>query len=119
MEFRDTLITNVLTALRVRRSPFTYVFHTYIHANQKGVYAFWLQQLCLYVGMSKDLRKRIYVHRIREHNVRLGRYLSAFAQDIEVAYVALKVNSDQELKELEKETIRFLRPATNIIHASS
>lgn len=119
MEFNETFVSCMLGVLKSRRNPFTYTIHTYIDERQMGLYAFWLQTFCLYVGMSKDIRQRIYAHRMNEHNKKLDRYLSAFAQDIEVAYVNLCINSYQELKELEKTAIKRLRPATNIVNTRS
>ena len=52
-----------------------------------------------------------------ERNKKLERYQAAFAQDMEVAYVTLSVDSQRELGELEKTAIKQLRPTTNIIHA--
>ena len=99
--------------LRLRRGPFTYNYHNRISKDMSGLYAFWLRGRCLYVGKSIDISRRMYQHRMTEHNPKLERYFSAFAQEIEVSYISLMDKSETEILRLENKMIRILRPATN------
>ena len=105
-----------LRTLRTRREGFRYGFHSQFASDAKGLYAFWLAGgACLYVGKG-NIRQRMYNHRMREHNGDLDRFFSAFERDIEVSYVRLDECSDLELRDLERNAIRTLRPVTNKQH---
>lgn len=107
------LAARVATCLRNRRRPFTHSFDARIGAKAQGIYAFWLNSCCLYVGMSTTLRQRMYQHRMQEHNDVLDRYFKAFWRDIEASCVELNGRSKQDLLVAERDTIRLLRPRTN------
>lgn len=110
------ILVCILAALRCRQGPFTFGFHAAVDAVQ-GLYAFWLGGKCLYVGESNNLRNRLYQHRMREHNPKLERYFNAYPRDIKASYVALSNHAAHERRALERQAIRYLRPATNIAHA--
>ena len=114
--FDDTFVGCILDGLRSRRSPFTYNYHNHVGSRTRGLYAFWCHKRCLYVGMSIDIARRIYQHRMQEHNIKLEKLFSAFARDIEVSYVHLGGKSDRELSQIEKMAIRAFRPMANIKH---
>ena len=105
----------IINALRVRRNPFSYNYHSQITIRTRGIYIFWLHSCCLYVGISGDIGRRMYQHRMTEHNAKLERYFKAFSRDIEVSYFVLQDKSDVELRRFERKTIQFLRPITNAI----
>lgn len=113
MEFDEGIVCCIIDALQTRRSPFTYNYHNRVGGGKSGLYAFWCHRACLYVGISIDIARRIYQHRMTEHNDMLEQFFRAFAQDIEVSFVALDGRSDSELRCLEQKTIRILRPTTN------
>ena len=69
--------------------------------------------MCLYVGMSENIRNRMYQHRMSPHNSKLDSYFSAFATEIEVAFVEMKNKTKKELLQLEEQMISMLRPSTN------
>lgn len=104
-------IADVIDTLKRRRRAFNYNVHNQIQAGAAGLYAFWLGGgACLYVGQSKDIKQRIYQHRMRETNESLESYFQAFSRDIQVSYAELP-NTD--ISRLERDAIRTLRPRTN------
>lgn len=109
-----TIVACVLKVLRSRRRPFTYTYHKQVSSRTQGIYAFWLRRRCLYVGISEDIQRRMYQHRMNEHNLRLERYFGAFSQEIEVSYIALSSIPYAKLRRLERKVISILRAATNI-----
>ncbi len=103
-----------VSVLRSRRKGFDYNFHNRVEAGTAGIYAFWLESgACLYVGQSVNLGRRMYQHRMNEHNTELERFFRAFAQQVEVSYISLKHCSESELRRLEIKVISILRPLTN------
>ena len=79
------------------------------------MYAFWLASgACLYVGKSVELRRRLYQHRMQEHNPRLASYLRSFAANIEVSHVTSQDCGDIDVQRLETQLIHILRPLTNL-----
>lgn len=108
------MLCGAVNALRTRRQGFDYNFHNRVEPGSGGLYAFWLDTgACLYVGLSSDLGRRIYQHRMNEHNPRLKSYFHSFARRIEVSYVVLPEHSAADLRRLETKLIRTLRPLTN------
>ena len=100
--------------LKTRRQGFDYNFHHRVADGAGGLYAFWLNAgACLYVGQSRDLSRRLYQHRMNEHNSDLEGYFRAFSQQIEVSYFALPNPGEADLKRLEDRLIETLRPITN------
>lgn len=110
-------ISCVIAGLRVRRRPFTYNYHNQVSENARGLYAFWARGMCLYVGMSENIGTRMYQHRMNEHNRELDRYFSAFAREIEVAYIQMQGKTRKQLQQLEHKAICNLRPIANISHS--
>lgn len=109
------LIACIVNALRAGQRPFTFRFHATVAAAQ-GLYAFWLNGKCLYVGESLNLSNRLYQHRMREHNRKLQRYFDVYPKDIQASYVVLDDRSNQDRFALEREAILRLRPTANITH---
>ena len=104
----------VATLLTGRRWPFSYGFHHRVDNGARGLYAFWSSKACLYVGKSANIGKRLYQHRMQEHNPRLDQYFRAFAEQIEVSYVSQDQCASTNLLSLEGAVIRTLRPITNV-----
>lgn len=98
------------------RRPFNYALESRIGRNVSGLYAFWLGQRCLYVGMSMQLVRRLHQHRMQEHNEVLARFMSAFWRDIEMSYVQLTGCSKTDIHKLERSAIRALKPRTNVLN---
>lgn len=103
-----------VNTLKTRRQGFDYNFHHRVNSGAGGLYAFWLKAgACLYVGQSRDLSRRLYQHRMNEHNADLEQYFRAFSQQIEVSYFALPNPDAADLPRLENRLIETLRPITN------
>lgn len=110
------MCSDAIETLKVEREPFDYCFHNRVKQGQPGLYAFWLQAgACLYVGQSKDISRRLYQHRMHEHNPRLEKFFTTFPKDIQVSYVVLG-NGRTRLRKIEELAIHRLRPLTNISH---
>lgn len=78
------------------------------------MYAFWLDTgACLYVGETGDISRRMYQHRMNEHNPKLDDYFRAFQHRVEVSYVALSQSTASQRRRLERRLIAVLRPFTN------
>ena len=115
MGFSVAVLKCVINVLRSQRLAFDYNFHNSVEAGVAGLYAFWLDSgACLYIGMSTNIKQRMYQHRLNEHNSNLESYFKAFAQRIEVSYIALHNRSGTDLRNLEKNLINVLRPLTNV-----
>lgn len=106
-------VCSVVRTLRRARRGFDYNYHNRVE-RCAGVYAFWLNGGCLYVGMSIDLHQRMYTHRMQEHNSQLSAYFRAFSQHIQASCVTLQGRSSAELRSLEHRLISVLRPLANI-----
>lgn len=105
-------MSEIADALRNSRVPFDSRSHERIDASP-GLYAFWLRGTCLYVGMSEDLRRRIYQHENFEDNPELDRHFKAYPHEIEIS-VAYKDADSVILRRLEQEAIRELNPLANV-----
>lgn len=94
------------------RAPFGSGSHERI-STSPGLYAFWLRDTCLYVGMSEDLRRRIYQHENFEDNSELARHFQAYPHEIEISVVYKDADS-VILRRLEQESISELHPLANV-----
>ena len=103
-------------ALRNNRRRFDYNCHNKAPLAS-GLYAFWVENACLYVGKSINLRTRLYQHRMQEHNSTLDRYLKAFAQQVEVSMATPAECNGADLVPLERQLIHILRPISNVLGA--
>ncbi len=102
--------------LRLKRRRFDYNCHNRIPQGIGGLYAFWLSSgACLYVGKSNNLGRRLYQHRMQEHNDKLASYLKSFAEAIEVSHVTSQDCNGADVTSLEMQLIHTLRPLTNIL----
>lgn len=109
------MIECIVKTLKRKRQPFTYRSHKALDRAACGVYAFWADSCCLYVGKSVDIAARLYQHRMNEHNPKLSQFFRAWNR-IAVSYAVLNNPSDSELAACEREVIRYLRPLTNVVH---
>lgn len=105
-------MSDIADALRSSRAPFDSGSRERIEASP-GLYAFWLRGTCLYVGMSEDLKRRIYEHAASEDNLELARHFEAYPYEIEISVVYKDVDS-VVLHRLELDAIYALRPVDNI-----
>ena len=105
-------MSEIADALRNSRVPFDSRSHERIDASP-GLYAFWLRGTCLYVGMSEDLKRRIYQHATSEDNLELAHHFETYPYEIEISVVYKDIDS-AILHRLELDTISALRPTDNI-----
>lgn len=96
--------------------PFDYDYHNRV-GNVNGVYSFWLNGCCLYVGESGNIGQRLGRHRDQETNAHLEGYMLAFADRIEASYVELRGMTKPERKVFEEALIKRMKPKTNKQHA--
>ena len=104
----DSLV-KVLSNVR----PFDYNYHNRVGDGAGGLYSFWLRGCCLYVGLSMDIRRRLWQHRTNETNQELDRYMRAFSKEIEVSHVILEGITGRVLEDIEAKVIRSMNPKTN------
>lgn len=91
--------------------PFDFMFHEQLR-NAAGLYSFWLSGNCLYVGMSDNLKRRIFQHVHNETNPELARYFDWYGNEIKISLIYLNC-SKAELLDREKDAIDQLQPITN------
>ena len=111
MNARGSAVSDVINALRSELRPFDYMFHEQV-LNTAGLYSFWLREICLYVGMSTELRRRIEEHARNEPNIGLRGYINAYPNEIMISIVYLNYDEDM-LRKLETKAIGDLCPITN------
>ena len=75
-----------------------------------GVYAFWYNYQCLYVGQSRSLNTRLEQHRNDPSNECLAIYMRDYGSEIKFCY---QESSLSELDNMEKEFIDILNPECN------
>ena len=111
MNVRDSAVSDMPSRLEANLVPFGHGCHATVDPVP-GLYAFWLRGTCLYVGMTKNLERRISEHEAAEDNATLEYYFSKFGGEIKmsIAYVTTSIHF---LRELESESIAALRPITN------
>lgn len=105
-------MSDIVSALRCSPARFDSRSRERIDARP-GLYAFWLRGICLYVGMSEDLRRRIYEHATSEDNPKLAYHFETYPYDIEIS-IAYKNVDSATLHQLELQAISILRPIDNI-----
>lgn len=108
---RGSAVFDFINALRSELRPFDYMFHEQV-LNTAGLYSFWLRKMCLYVGMSMDLRRRIEEHSRSEPNIRFRGYINHYPNEIMISIVYLNYDESM-LRKLETKAIRQLHPITN------
>lgn len=86
--------------------------------RDSGIYCFWLGENTsfppLYVGKSKNIRRRLLEHRAECHNEVLRKYIKAFPNLIIVKFIReTKFNRINKLSKIEKTIIQKLQPLTN------
>lgn len=104
-------MSNLTRYLTTNFMPFGHGCHEVVDSGP-GLYAMWLRGQCLYVGMSEDLRRRIFQHESSEDNHDLADYYRQFPSEIRIAVVPVDLGADR-LRQLESDAIEKLRPIVN------
>lgn len=75
------------------------------------MYSFWLGRGCLYVGMSENVKRRLFDHYRAETNQQLARYFRLFPREILCSHVLL---GDLALvRRVEQLLVSSMNPKTN------
>lgn len=83
-----------------------------------GIYTFWNSTKTfnrpIYIGLSKNIRKRLMEHRTGCHNPKLRNYIRGYGRSLIIRFL-LKENFDENLSllKIEKTFIKRLNPITN------
>ena len=83
--------------------------------QSSGVYIFWSDIYCVYVGQAKDLRYRLLTHWKKSHNDDMNIWVNALGMKLCVSYELNSQNKD--LSVLEQEFINRFKPHLNKINA--
>ncbi len=81
-----------------------------IPANFTGIYVLLYKHNFVYVGQSKDIRKRLNMHYNESQNDRLSIWVKALYGDMRFIYLPCK---EMELNDFERSLIHYLQPVTN------
>lgn len=109
------IVRLVAMDLRATRQPFRRGYEECIHSPIRGIYAFWQGPLCLYIGMSIDIARRLRHHRLQEHNEALEKRLRAYWRDVDASHVVLPHYDERCLRAIESALIDTLQPRTNLV----
>ena len=83
--------------------------------ESSGIYIFWSDLYCVYVGQAKDLRYRLLTHWKKSHNDDMNIWVNALGMKLCVSYELKGQNKD--LSVLEQEFINRFKPHLNKINA--
>ena len=107
-------MTFVLTGCLIKDGiPFR---RSYIESSvpcKSGIYMFWSNKFCLYVGKADNLCERLLSHWLRSHNPDLNMWIKARGAELCVSYKLVNSN----LQMAEQELIDRLSPHLNKINA--
>ncbi len=90
--------------------------------NCSGIYSFWREKVCLYVGKAEkqSIRDRLIQHDEREHNERLQKFFTVLRKKITIRWECMPSNSEKiDFKNREQHFIDLFEPLTNKINARS
>lgn len=108
---RDSVVSDIVSELESRKMPFIHTFYVNVRSSG-GLYGFWLRGVCIYVGMSEDLQRRIMQHSKAEENPELASLFITYPNEIQVSIAYRNVPVDK-LRQLESYAIRKLNPVAN------
>ena len=98
-----------------QRLDFNLINLTHAVPSRPGVYVFWRTRVCLYVGISKDLKTRLIAHFERCHNPRLRDWIES-SYKLQVKF--LEVDNDVQRQLRERQLIARYDPVCNVMLAS-
>ena len=82
--------------------------------TSSGIYIFWSNKFCLYVGQSKSLRSRLLQHWSNCHNTDLKIWIAAKGKGLCINYYDVDT---EKLSVTEQRYIDRLQPHLNLINA--
>lgn len=82
-------------------------------SNEIGVYAFWLNGKCIYVGKAEKqtLKERLTQHYRNCHNDYLKLWINVYGKRLKFCY--LRLNNHKRVGFIERKFIYRLQPMTN------
>lgn len=104
-------MSDFVNILRTELRPFDYTYHNQVRSSA-GLYSFWVRGRCIYVGMSRDLKRRIEEHAKNESNKGLKERVKAYRNDVQISVAYLNQDA-RNLRRSEAMAIRELRPIAN------
>ena len=109
---RDYVVSDIVARLSHDKTGFGYLSYENVD-ELSGLYCFWVRDKCLYVGISTNLKRRLKQHCEGEDNKLLAEHFKAYGNEIKVSIV-YEDTTEQNLRRLESDAIRELRPIANI-----
>ncbi len=95
-----------------------------LEASSPGIYVFWNNRVCIYVGSTdRPLRQRLREHWVESHNDDLGKWISVYGKNLRLS---LEIFSSEgrsardlhdEIRRREQILIDCFSPLTNKIKA--
>ena len=80
--------------------------------SRPGVYMFWRARVCLYVGISKDLKKRLITHFERCHNPELRDWINS-SYKLQIEFLGVDDSVQRQLRE--RQLIARYDPVCNVM----
>lgn len=84
-----------------------------IPSSAGGIYGFWYQRRCLYIGQAISLSSRLAQHWRQSHNSRLRTWLQAKGRDIHFAICVIPLGENLDI--IENQYISAFDPVTNVV----
>ena len=107
-----TTISTIISRLTNPKSPFGHLFYEHVD-EESGLYCFWLRGVCLYIGESDNLRRRLKEHCESEDNPILVEYFKTYSGEIMVAVTYEHGASKPYLRRLESYAVTKMKPIAN------
>lgn len=109
---RVCAVSEIVKQLSKNRMNFGYMIYVNID-ELPGLYCFWVRNVCLYVGMSSNLRRRLKQHCEAEDNPELIEHFDAYSNEIEMTIAYEEDADERRLRRLESEAIKKMSPIAN------
>ena len=94
--------------------PFSRANIDHMVPTGSGIYIFWANKFCLYVGQSQSLRNRLLQHWSNCHNVDLKIWIAAKGKGLCINYYDV---DRERLTDVEQSYIDRFQPHLNLINA--
>ena len=105
-------MSDVVSRLSDHPTQFGSMFYESVDESP-GLYSFWVRGVCLYVGKSMNLKRRLREHCEAEDNMLIRENFEVYGTEIKVVIAHYEGISEKYLYELESEAIRRMKPLAN------
>ena len=109
---RDSVVSDIVERLSNGLTGFGQMVHENVD-DVAGLYCFWVRGVCLYVGKSASLKRRLKEHCESETNPILVEHFDVYGTEIEMSVVYEDDANDDKLYKLESEAIKKMLPIAN------